>query len=178
MHPLEGGRSNRGVKGVKPREPRRNVMIKARMRAGTSWSDALILNLSSKGMLVRSDSSPGRGSYLEIRRGAHVIVARVIWANSGRFGVQTQDPVPAESLIRDPDGASAPQKAASTPFQERRAASRPPAVRHERSRQRARLAEFAAIALACGFVAVLMASQVAEVVAKPLDAARTALGSN
>lgn len=56
---------------LKPREPRRNVMIKARMRVGPSWSDALILNLSSKGLMVRSDRPPSRGSYLEIRRGPY-----------------------------------------------------------------------------------------------------------
>lgn len=162
---------------VKPREPRRKVMIKARMRAGASWSDAFILNMSSKGLLVRSHRSPSRGSYLEIRRGSYVIVAHVVWANSDRFGVRTQDPVPADGLIRDPDGASAVARPAASHFQERRAAPRPQ-VRHERSRQTARVAEFAAMAFACLLVAVLIAVQVAEVVAKPLDAARTALSSN
>jgi hypothetical protein len=166
------------VFGVKPREPRRKVMIEARMRAGTSWSDALILNLSSRGMLVRADQSPGRGSYLEIRRGPYVIVARVAWSKSGIFGVLTQDPVPADGLIRDPDGAAAAARPGTASFKERRTASRPPGVRHESSRQKARFAEFALIALACGIAAVLFVSAVAELVAKPLDMARAALASN
>lgn len=84
-------------------------MIKARLRDGALWSDALIINMSSRGLLVRSDQSPNRGSYLEIRRGPYVIVARVVWANADRFGVQTQDIVPSERLMTDPTAAPAPQ---------------------------------------------------------------------
>jgi hypothetical protein len=179
VQPSESGTTAElGVFGVKSREQRRNVMIKARMCAGASWCDALILNLSTRGMLVRADRSPGRGSYLEIRRGPHVIVARVIWSNHGRFGVQTQDPVPADSLIQDPDGAAAPPKPGAAVFHDRRAALRPTAVRHESSRQRARVAEFAAIALVCGLVAILIGGAVAELVATPLSAAQAALASN
>lgn len=152
-------------------------MIKARMRAGASWSDALILNMSSKGLLVRSDRSPSRGSYLEIRRGPHVIVARVVWANSGRFGVQTQDPVPTDGLIQDPDGAQAPATPPGAGFKERRAIARPTEVRHESSRQKGRAAEFAVIAFACAAMAILIGGAVVEVVAKPMEAAQAALAA-
>jgi hypothetical protein len=152
-------------------------MIDARLRVGASWSDALILNMSSKGLLVRSNQSVDRGSYLEIRRGAHVIVARVIWSNSGRFGVQTQDPVPAASLIRDPANFASPPRPA-VGVQERRAAPRPTGTRHERSRHQARAIEFAAIALACGLLAVFAGNLIIEVVAKPLGAAQHALAAN
>lgn len=152
-------------------------MIKARMRAGASWSDALILNLSSRGMLVRSDRSPDRGSYLEIRRGAHVVVARVVWSSSGRFGVQTQDPVPAESLIRDPDSAPA-LAARANGIQERRAAPRTPEKRHEASRHKARAMEFAAIVIGCGSIALLIGGLVSDMVSAPLGAAQAALAAN
>ena len=162
---------------LKPREPRRNVMIKARMRVGPSWSDALILNLSSKGLMVRSDRPPSRGSYLEIRRGPYVIVARVVWSASGRFGVQTQDPIPADDLISDPDGASAPLSSAASAFTERRRALRPAEVRHEASRQRARAAEFVAVTIACGLIAFAAADTVAEVVSRPLSEVKAALSA-
>lgn len=152
-------------------------MIKARMRAGASWSDALILNLSSRGMLVRSDQSPNRGSYLEIRRGAHVIVARVVWSTSGRFGVQTQDPVPADSLVRDPDSAAVAAKPDSAGFQERRAAPRSIAVRHESNRLKARFAEFAVVALAAGVAAIFIGSAVVGIVSNPLGKAQAALAA-
>lgn len=163
---------------MKPREARRKVMIKARMRAGAAWSDALILNLSSRGMLVRADQSLSRGSYLEIRRGPHVIVARVIWARSGRLGVQTQDPLPAEDLISDSSSAAAPARAANTGFQDRRAAPRRAEARHESSRRQARVAEFTAIVMLCGIFAAVIGGSVVEVVAKPLEQAKAALAPN
>ena len=150
-------------------------MIQARMRDGALWSDALILNMSSRGLLVHSDQSPNRGSYLEIRRGAYVIVARVVWSTAGRFGVQTQDMVPAERLISDPDAAAASASPPTARQQERRAAPRSTENRHDRSRQKARAFEFAAISLFCALVAILIGSAMAEVVAKPLHAAQTAL---
>jgi hypothetical protein len=163
---------------VKLREPRRNVMIQARVRDGVQWSDALILNMSSRGLLVRSDKSPNRGSYLEIRRGAYVIVARVVWSNAGRFGVQTQDMVPAERLISDPDATAAAASPRSlVGQQERRAAPRSTEARHGASRQKARLFEFAAVSFVCALVAILVGSAMVEVVAKPLHAAQTALVS-
>lgn len=152
-------------------------MIKARVRAGASWEDALILNMSSKGLLVRSNRSVNRGSYLEIRRGPHVIVARVIWSGAGRFGVQTQDPVPAADLIRDPDGAAARPKAVLGENPDRRFAPRSSEARHEKSRQGGRAMEFMALALACGLIAVLIGNTVSDVFAAPLDAAQAALAS-
>jgi hypothetical protein len=163
--------------GLKPREPRRNVMIKARVREGASWSDALILNMSSKGLLVRSDRSPGRGSYLEIRRGSDVIVARVVWSHSGRFGVQTQEAVPADDLIRDPDGGPSTAKPAGAGMQERRSTQRRSDERYDASRHKARLTEFAAMAAVLGFVAILAAEVLLEVVTRPLDAAQAALAA-
>ena len=145
------------------------------MRDGALWSDALILNMSSRGLLVRSDQSPNRGSYLEIRRGAYVIVARVVWSTAGRFGVQTQDMVPAERLISDPDAAAASASPPTARQQERRAAPRSIETRHDRSRQKARAFEFAAISVVCALVAILIGSAMAEVVARPLHAAQTAL---
>jgi hypothetical protein len=153
-------------------------MINARVRIGASWSDALILNMSSKGLLVRSDQSADRGSYLEIHRGSHIIVARVIWSKSGRFGVQTQDPVPAASLIRDPDEVSIQAKPAAPGVRERRGTPRPAEIRHQDSRHQARAREFAAIALACGFSALFAGNLIVEVVAKPLGEAQAALAGN
>jgi len=146
------------------------------MRDGARWADALILNMSSKGLLVRSDQSPSKGAYLEIRRGPYVIVARVVWSNAGRFGVQTQDLVPPERLMADPNAAAAPSPPAPG-GRERRAAPRPVENRHEASRQRARAVEFATISLVGALVAVLIGSAMAEVVAKPLHAAQTALAA-
>jgi hypothetical protein len=163
--------------GLKLREPRQKVMIKARMRDGACWNDALILNMSRRGLMVRSDRSPGRGAFLEIRRGAHVIVARVIWSGADRFGVQTQDPVPTNELVADSAAPAAGRGKAESGCHDRRANRRSAREHHESSRQWGRGAEFAAMALAWGLAAVLIASIIGELVAKPIEAAQQALAA-
>jgi hypothetical protein len=158
---------------MKLREPRRKVMIKARMRAAAGWADACILNLSKSGMLVRAQQAPSRGSYLEIRRGSHVIVARVVWASEDKFGVVAQEPIPADELVRDPDGATA--KPANGNFVERRTSARPPERRHEQSRFRGRILEFATFATFGALMATFLFGEVGEVLARPMTAVRTAL---
>lgn len=151
-------------------------MIKARVRDGASWNDALILNMSSRGLLIRSDKSPGRGSYLELRRGPHLIVARVIWSTSDRFGVQTQRPVPTAALASDPDRPVA-GIAPSGEIGDRRPTSRTLPQTHERSRQGGRAVEFAAMAFACSLAAILIAGLIGDVVAAPIRAVEARLAA-
>ena len=146
------------------------MLVPARMQAGGRWRDACILNISSRGLLLHSSDAPGAGSYLEIRRGQHVMVARVVWSEAERFGVHTQDWLPVDAIVRDlpPTGAA---KAGETRFVERRRQSR---ENHERSRQAGRWLEYAAFAMggmiaassAYGAVSMAMARPMAE-----LDAA-------
>ncbi len=68
------------------------------MRYGVGWNDVCILNLSSRGMMARSAMVPLPGSYVELRRGPHVIVARVVWAKDERFGVLAQDRIQVDAL--------------------------------------------------------------------------------
>lgn len=144
------------------------------MRAGATWTDACILNMSSHGMLVHAPTTPSRGSYLEIRRGGYVIVARVVWANDNRFGVQTQDVVPADDLIRNPDGAARTSSQHPSAFVERRAT---PRQRHETSRWRARAFEFGTFVLLGGIAATLMLGAMGELLARPLALVETALSN-
>src|SRR5690349_16447421 len=113
---------------MKQREPRRNVLIRARMRNGPSWADVNIRNISSRGLMVQAASSPPRGSYVELRRGRHAIVARVAWSNGRRFGVQTQDRLDVDAIVAEPDQSSSDfRKAkAADPAFERRATPRAP----------------------------------------------------
>lgn len=142
------------------------------------WMDACILNLSRRGMLVRAPKAPARGSYLEICRGAHVIVARVIWSTPDRFGVQTQDAVPAEELIRDPAGSSPPAKQAETGFSERRTQSRPREERDEASRRKGRSMEFGALIAVGAIAALLIGESIAGAFAAPLEIANAALAAD
>jgi hypothetical protein len=173
----EASRVGRACKGdgVKFREPRLNVMIQARVRVGASWNDACILNLSSRGMMVRAASAPNRGSYLEIRRGNHLIVARVVWSNADRFGVYTQDPIPAAELVRGASSSSAATAPADGGSAERRTAPRPMVATSDRSRWRARAMEFCTMGFLGCVAAVLLLGAVSEMFGRPLAAVEQAL---
>lgn len=153
-------------------------MIKARVRAGATWTDACILNLSARGMLVRAARRPARGSYLEIRRGAHVIIARVVWAKPDRFGVQTQDPVPTDSLIVDAQKPPSPKDPQGSAFIERRSAKRSHEERHEASRRRSRAIEFGTFLLLGALATLMIGGSVSEALGRPMTAVSAALGAN
>ena len=162
---------------MNPRESRQKVMIKARMRLGASWHDVCILNVSRRGLGIQASSAPGRGTYVEIRRGHAEIIARVVWAKGHRAGLQSLDPfflpallqdVPANDRVRpDPGGAA---------FVDRRREPRRPQQSHEKSRFVARTTEFACMAaafMAAGFIAF---GAVEQALARPLSQIRAALG--
>lgn len=163
---------------MKSREPRRKVVIGARIRVAESWGDALILNMSSRGLLIQSNQPPKRGSYVELRRGRYVIIARAVWAGDGRFGVQTQDVIPIEAVLREPDRSSGPPIASSPPEERRvavREAGRNSAKRHEDSRIAARILEFSCFIFIGAMAASLVFFAVADALANPLHAVTAAL---
>ena len=119
---------------MKPREDRRKVMLSARMRSGASWHDACILNMSSRGLMLQTAVRTERGAYLEVRRGPHVIVARVIWTGQQRVGLKAQDRLSVDAIVTEQAKTGGPET-----LVERRTAPRPrqdPAVR---SRQLSRM---------------------------------------
>src|SRR3954454_9192980 len=83
----------------RPRELRRRVMLQARMRTGVTWSDAYILNVSSRGLLINFSRSVLQGSTVELWHGDHVIVARVVWRKGTRAGLRAEDRVPIEEIV-------------------------------------------------------------------------------
>ena len=162
---------------LKPRETRRKVMIHARMRIGASWNEVCILNISPRGLAMQAAAAPPRGTYLEIRRGGHEIMACVMWASHHRFGVRTQDALMIDDIIHHPDRpvAAPADDAASQALAVRSVSRRKVAERLEHSRMLSRAMEFAVIgAFAAGAAAVTYAA-VAEVLARPLAEASAAL---
>lgn len=141
---------------LKPREQRRTVVLQARLRGDRGWGDACILNLSSRGLLVYSASAAPPGSVVEIRRGEQAIVARVVWRQQNRFGLQAQGEVQIEQLITG-SASAATDAAAAGPVGDRRKRPRDA----EDSRIRGRICEFAAVA---GVGAVLAAAAYSMVV--------------
>lgn len=163
------------IQGFKPREPRQKVVIPARMRVGNSYSDVCIRDISSRGMMLQAASPPSPGTYIEILRAAHTVVARVIWSGDRRFGIRAQDRMDIAAIV----GASTSTGRASG--QERRARERPVnqtvEQQAERSRRAARGFQFALLAAAGLIAAGLLGTATYEVLASPFHAAAARLVS-
>jgi len=156
----------------RPRELRRRVVLPARMRTESSWSDACILNISSRGLMIHVGRGAPQADMVELRRGEHVIVARVVWRDGSRAGLHSDDRLPVEEIL-SLSQAPALQLTAARPFVERR---RQPRREHERSRWRARWFEFAGVAVVGASFAATLFSMIESALAKPMDAVRAALG--
>jgi len=81
------------------RELRRRVVLPARLRTGVQWSDTCILNISSRGMLIHLARPAPKGSVVELCRGAHMILARVVWRDGAKVGLQSLERLPIEDIV-------------------------------------------------------------------------------
>ena len=165
-----------GDQPVKPREERQKVMIRARMRSGVSWHDVCILNLSARGLGIQAAEPPSRGTYVEVRRGKQVIVARVMWAKGHRAGLHSQDAIWIQALLREESAANDQAPATAYPKVERRLAPRSTQQRHDESRMVARATEFACMAIAVVALGLTLFGTVEQALARPLTQIRAALG--
>ncbi len=130
---------------IKQREPRRQVLVKARMRVGSDWRDVSIRNVSSRGMMLASDDPPPPGAYIEIRKTFMTIVARAVWVRDGFFGIRTQDDVDFDELMENAKGPPVGWKPGTDRRAADRAAQHRPADTAERGRQFARAFQFVAV---------------------------------
>jgi len=164
-----------GEGSVKQREERQKVMIRARMRSGVAWHDVAILNLSKGGLGIQAADPPLRGAYVEICRGRHVIVARVVWARGHRAGLKSQDPIWTQSLLAEPSNDRvAPASPQIRPV-ERRQKPRSIQQRLDRSRLAGRAMEFAVLGIGGVAMAMLAFGMVGQALAQPLSKIGTAL---
>ena len=156
---------------MKAREPRRKVVVPARLNAGPRWVDAVILNVSSRGMLVRSDTAMAVGTYIDIRRGRQVIIGRAVWTNGNQFGVLAQDRIDIEALLGE---LSRPSSADGARPERRADPQRAPAMtaaqRAERNRHRGALFQYVVIAGAVLAAAGYAASVVHDLLSHSLGA--------
>jgi hypothetical protein len=165
---------------MKPREPRRKVLIKARMRLGGAWRDVCIRNISSRGLLLQAASAPSRGTYVELFRGRHLIVARVVWTSEEQFGVHTQDRLNVDAIVTEPDLSAVEftKAVAGDPGFERRSRPRPPSPAElaERSRLLSRTLEFGCLAAFCISAGMLLFGTVERTLTDPLEIVSAQLG--
>ena len=160
---------------MKAREERRKVLIRARMRSSAIWGDVCILNISSRGMLLQSARPPGRGAYVEIRRGPHVIVGCVAWSKHHRFGIRSQDALFVDAIIAGPGEAEQQRGPVAYVAVERRSVPRP-ATSAERHRLAGRAFEFACLALVIVGGATMLYGAAEAALAAPLASVSNALG--
>lgn len=161
---------------MQSREQRRNVVIRSKIRSGAAWRDASILNLSSRGLGLHAPAPPELGSYVEITRGPHIMVARVVWVRGNRFGVFTQDAIPIDSVISDCEssGLSCSQPVSEMGV-ERRSTTRSLEHRHETNRALASAMEFVFIGVLGASGAMLAFNLVKQAIGSPVAQVLSAL---
>ena len=160
---------------MKKREPRVKVLVRARMRAGSEWTDVVIHNMSSRGLLATAEPACRPGTVIEIRRIHHIVVGRVVWQNGAFFGVRTQDPIDIDGIVSAKPPAHKPQRG-DDPVADRRAERRvPPAEREAQSRRFAAAFQFVALLVAIGVVGVFAARHVGAILSRPLASVGAAL---
>jgi len=158
----------------RPRELRRRVLLPARLRNGAQWSDACILNVSSRGLMIQSTLAGPEGSLMELRRGEHIISARVVWREGSRAGLQSEQRVPVEEIM-SLSGSQALQLVASEgALIERR---KQPRAASFNSRLLGRALEFAAVIAIALVLAAGIWSTAEQAFARPLKQASAALGA-
>ena len=148
-------------------------MIAARLRSGVQWSDACILNVSSRGLLVNSPRPAAQGSTVELRRGDHVILARVVWREGTRVGLEVEDRLPVEEIISLDQAQTLRLSAAGADFVERRKQARANVID---ARLRGRAMEFISIGVIAAALATTIWSMVEQALARPMAAVAAALG--
>jgi hypothetical protein len=153
----------------RPRELRRRVVVPARLRHGASWSDTCILNLSSRGMMIHTNQQVAPGTAVEIRRGDHVIIARVVWRSGGRAGLQAEERLPVDEIMTV---GQAPALQLTANGGDRRKSPRP----EDRSRAQGRMVEFAGAGVVALSLAVAALSMVEQAFARPIAMVTAALG--
>ena len=146
------------------------MVLPARMWHGASWSDACILNVSSRGLLIHTSRQAPIGSAIELRRGEHVIVARVVWRNGATAGLRTDDRVSIEQIVTL--GQSQVLQVSAPGTVEQRGLARPDYPH----RVRPRAAEFASVLVIGASLAGGAMIFVAEAFARPLAIVQEALG--
>jgi hypothetical protein len=155
----------------KSRELRRRVLLPARMRTSAGWSDACILNVSSRGALIHAKRPITQGSVVELRHGDHVIVGRVVWREGAKAGLQSEDRLPIEQILSLSSSAELRISGAPVRHGERRRRPRS----HEQSRMRSRSVEFASVVIIAVALSSAAFALMDEAFAAPLARVSAAL---
>jgi hypothetical protein len=161
------------IQDHRPRELRRRVVIPARLRNGAQWSDTCILNISSRGLMIHSGRAAPKGSVVELRRGDFVIIARVMWRDGGRVGLQSDERLPIEEILSVSQSKALQLVAADGARIDRR---RKPRRRSSDARLRGRAYEFIGTGIIVLGLALSVWAMAEQAFARPLAQISAALG--
>jgi hypothetical protein len=144
----------------RPREPRQKVVLPAKMRAGAAQVDVCIRDISSRGMLIQAGAPPPRGTYVEILRPGYSVTGRVVWSKHHKFGIQARESIRIASVLERrsgprPGGGVPPLNQSGGPV--RLTPRHDPEQQAARVRARASFLQYAALAGAVSFGALLLA---------------------
>jgi len=149
------------------------VLLPARVRVGVSWSDACILNISSRGLMISAGSGIVEGSTVEVRRGDQAIFARVVWREGPKAGLRAEEPLPVEDIVTLAQPSALQVTAADSLAMERRRKKR---AIYDDSRRLARAFDFTAVLVVAVGLSAAVLSMVEQALAKPLAMVGAALG--
>ncbi|HEX6740389.1 MAG TPA: hypothetical protein VF079_01165 [Sphingomicrobium sp.] len=156
-------------RGHRPRELRRRVLLPARLRTVAGWSDACILNVSSRGLLIKARQSLVCGSRIELRHDDEAIVATVIWRSGSRAGLQAEDHLPVERILLLGQSPALQLTAGRTAERRKRPRTQ------DDNRLRGRAIEFLGVVIVGILLSSAVLAFVAEAFALPLASVRAAL---
>ena len=128
--------------------------------------------------MARAPAAPACGSYLELRRGQHVIVVRVVWSDGLQFGAQAQSRLVPSDVIEGGSPPASPAGQTAGAMTERRLLPRVQEQSHEQSRWRARGLEYMGIAAFAAVLAFLAYDASQQALARSLAAVDSSLAAS
>ena len=123
--------------------------------------------------MIHSGRAGPEGSRVELRRGDHVIIARVVWREGARAGLATDERLPVEEIMSLGQSRALRLVASDGTIVERR---KQPRQRQE-ARLRGRAIEFIGVAAIAVALALTIWSTAQQAFAAPLSRVEAALGS-
>ena len=148
-------------------------MLRARMRASSGWSDACILNVSSRGVMINAPSVVAlQGNVIELWHGEHVIVGQVVWRKGTRAGLQAEQRIPVDDILALSHSPALQLTAGAWPHTERRKRPRD----GELSRLQGRAVEFAGVIAIAGVLAMSAFTLFEQAFGRPMRYVEAAIG--